>query len=49
MAFGSLTLLNGDLDDPIFVEALKILPANIAAVILVFVIVQKRELKRFLD
>ena len=49
MALACLTLLKGDLDDPIFIEALKIQPGNIAAMILIFAILQERELRRFLD
>ena len=49
MAIVCLTLLKGDLNDPIFIEALKIQPGNIAAMTLIFAILQERELRRFLD
>ena len=45
----SISLLKGDLDDPIFIESLKIQPANVVAISLIFIMLQERELRRFND
>ena len=44
-----ISLLQGDLADPIFIETLKIQPGNIAAIILIMFMLQGRELRRFND
>ena len=45
----SISLLKGDLDDPVFLDTLKTVPGNFAGIIIIFVILQGRELRRFLE
>ena len=44
-----ISLLKGDFDDPIFIESLKIQPSNVVAISLIFIMLQERELRRFID
>ena len=49
LAIASLSLIKGDLDDPIFVDFLKLQPANVMSMVLIFISLQGRELRRFND
>ena len=43
-----ISLLKGDLNDPIFIESLKTQPANVVGISLIFTMLQQRELRRFI-
>ena len=49
LAIASLSLIKGDLDDPIFVDFLKLQPGNVMSMVLIFISLQERELRRFND
>ena len=49
LAIVSLSLMKGDMNDPIFIDSLKLQPGNVIAMILIFASLQGRELRRFND
>ena len=49
LAIASLSLTKGDMDDPIFVDFLKLQPGNVMSMVLIFISLQGRELRRFND
>ena len=48
-AIVSIILLKGDMDDPVYKESLKLQPANLVFLFLIFYTLHGRELRRFID
>ena len=49
LAIASLGLVKGDISDPVFIDFLKLQPGNAIAMILMWGLLQGRELRRFND